>query len=235
MNLFSLILYFYKRKIEPGFKVDKNSLVVDIGSGDKPFWRADVFVDKLSLGNVQRTTKTNTIKNLGKFVDSDVNKLPFKNKAFDFAFSSHLLEHVEDPGRAIGEMTRIARSGYLEVPNGVLEVMSPFNSHLWFVFEDQGKLVFYRKSKKLHAVLKNNSINYSKHLGQISEPFIRVYWNKSIKYEIVNEYEKIKYFKVDEERTHDSRNRNGLYILIVKFLRLMFYKKKIKKIQEIYK
>ena len=61
MNIFSNIIYFYKRKIQPGFRIKKDAIVIDIGSGDKPFWRADVFVDDLSLGNVQRASETKTI------------------------------------------------------------------------------------------------------------------------------------------------------------------------------
>ena len=45
---------FMKGKVIPGFSTSRNELVVDLGCGDKPFWRADVFVDKVSLGNEQR-------------------------------------------------------------------------------------------------------------------------------------------------------------------------------------
>jgi hypothetical protein len=97
MNLLSSLRFFYNRKIEPGFKINQNALVVDIGSGDKPFWRADVFIDDLSLGNVQRASNLDTIHDLGMFVNANASKMPFREGAFDFSFASHLLEHVDNP------------------------------------------------------------------------------------------------------------------------------------------
>jgi ubiquinone/menaquinone biosynthesis C-methylase UbiE len=91
------IKYFWDRKIVPGFKIKKNDLVLDIGSGDKPFWRGNVFLDNLELKNLHRHTDTQTIKDLGLFVNGDITKTKFKNKAFDFSFCTHLLEHVDRP------------------------------------------------------------------------------------------------------------------------------------------
>src|SRR5215203_6173549 len=140
MNILSELKFFYSRKVQPGFNLRKSALVVDIGSGDKPFWRADVFVDKLSLGDVQRASNTKTIHDIGYFVDSDVTKMPFKTDAFDFSFCSHLLEHVDNPKEVIAEITRISKAGYMEIPNGIIETIKPFDSHLWFVFRKKDKL-----------------------------------------------------------------------------------------------
>lgn len=226
MNILLALKFFYSRKIAPGFKIGKELLVVDIGSGDKPFWRADVFVDKLSLGNIQRASQSETIHNLGQFVNSDASKMPFKDNAFDFSFSSHLLEHVEDPGKVIKEMMRISRAGYLEVPNGVLEVIEPFNSHLWFVFQDKGKLIFYRKTKKLHDILRLNSLRYSYLLNGVREPFIRIYWKGSISFEIVNERGKKNVFRGKKDKFIKTKRGTNTYIVIVKLLRFLFYSNK---------
>lgn len=225
MNLFSALAFFYRRKIEPGFKVDRKALVVDIGSGDKPFWRADVFVDKLSLGDNQRTSHAPTIHGIGKFVDSDASKMPFKDKAFDFSFCSHLLEHVEDPGKVIKEIIRVSKGGYLEVPNGILENIYPFESHLWFVYWDNKNLIFVRKSKKLHEVLVKNGKKYEKLLGKVNDPFIRIYWKNTINYKILDLIDKREYFKSLPAK---SKNKSGInpYLLLVKALRKLFYKNK---------
>ena len=225
MNLFSKLNFFYSRKIEPGFKINKKDLVVDIGSGDKPFWRADVFVDKLSLGNVQRASNTRTIHDLGYFVDSDVSHMPFKTGAFDFSFCSHLLEHVEDPGAVIREITRISRSGYMEIPNGIIETIIPFDSHLWFVFQDNKKLVFVRKSKKLHEVLLSNGKKYEATHSNISEPFIRLYWKKSIEYEIIDPYKESEKFqsKIGESKSHKVPHFDP-YLMLVKAVRIFSHK-----------
>jgi 2-polyprenyl-3-methyl-5-hydroxy-6-metoxy-1,4-benzoquinol methylase len=225
MNIFNSIRFFYSRKILPGFKIDKDALVVDIGSGDKPFWRADVFVDKLSLGNVQRASHTNTIHNLGTFVDSDATKMPFKDGAFDFSFCSHLLEHVENPSAVIKEITRISRSGYMEIPNGILETIKPFDSHLWFVYQNKKKLIFVRKSEQMHDVLIKNGEKYKALLNKISEPFIKVYWRKEIDHEIVD-IPSSKKFKSKVGNIVKPKTSVNFYILLVKIVRLVFYKNK---------
>jgi len=225
MNIFSELRFFYTRKVEPGFKIGKNALVVDIGSGEKPFWRADVFVDKLSLGNIQRASKFDTIHDLGMFVDSDVKKMPFKNGAFDFLFASHLLEHVEDPGAVIKEITRIAKAGYIEVPNGIIESIKPFGSHLWFVFKNKKKLVFVRKSRLIHDVMLKNGEEYQYLFGNIKEPFIRLYWKKNIEYEIIDNLPLSEKFKSGEGNVKGLASYN-YYVLLAKILRFFFYKNK---------
>lgn len=227
MNIFSKLIFFYKRKISPGFKISKKALVVDIGSGEKPFWRADVFVDKLSLGNVQRASKFDTIHDLGVFVDSDVSKMPFKTGAFDFSFASHLLEHVEDPASVIKEITRISKAGYIEMPNGIIEAIEPFGSHLWFVFRDRKKLIFVRKSKKIHDVLSANGKNYGSLLGKVDEPFNRFYWKKKIEFEIIDPYQPSEKFKSAKGNSNVKASVN-YYLYLAKIVRLIFYREKPK-------
>ncbi|MFC1646674.1 class I SAM-dependent methyltransferase [Patescibacteria group bacterium] len=230
MNIISNILYFFIRKILPGFKINRSDLVLDIGSGDKPFWRADVYVDKLSLDNSQRTTGEKTIHGIGLFIDSDVINLPFKDKVFDFSFCSHLLEHVEDPALVIKEITRISKRGYLEVPNGICESIVPFDSHLWFVYTDNNKLVFIRKSKKIHDILKVNGIKHHKILGKISDPFIRLYWDGKIDYEVIDTYSGKEKHHSSPLNNDDPHARGGgkWYLNLVKILRMFFYKSKNK-------
>ncbi len=227
MGLFSEIYYFYLRKIQPGFKIDNDALVVDIGSGDKPFWRADVFVDKLSLGNVQRASKFNTIHDMGMFVDSDVARMPFRDKTFDFSFASHLLEHVKDPDKVIKEITRISKGGYIEVPNGLLETIRPFDSHLWFVYQEGKKIVFVRKGKRLHEVLTKNGFKYDSLLNTIPQPFIRLYWSKTIAYEIIDNYKENEKFK---SKIGNNKNKGkkiiNPYLFLVKVIRALFYRQK---------
>ncbi len=227
MNFLSELLYFYTRKIEPGLTIPKDALVIDIGSGDKPFWRADVYVDDLSLQDVQRASHSQTIHNIGTFVDANVMHLPFKDHAFDFSFSSHLLEHVIDPQQAIKEIMRVSKAGYFEVPNGILETIKPFHSHLWFIYDDLGTLVFFRKSQKMHNVLTNNGKRFIPFFQNIRDPFIRVTWKKNIKFEIIDPYtEKEKFYAKNIKERNSSKNSSNVYITAAKILRFLFYKEK---------
>ena len=42
--------------------------------------------------------------------------MPFDDKVFDYAICSHVLEHVERPDAVIAELSRVAKAGYIEVP-----------------------------------------------------------------------------------------------------------------------
>ena len=225
MKFISKIIYFYKRKIQPGFLIGGNELVVDIGSGDKPFWRADIFFDNLSLGNEQRISTMETITDLGLFIDGNLPNTPFKDKAFGFSFCSHLLEHVDDPDLAIKEIMRISKKGYIEVPNGILDTISPFRSHLWFIFLNGNKLVFVRKSKKMHETLINNGANFHYLFKKIKNPFIRLYWEGVIEYEIIDDLDDSDKFTTIQKDDSLPR-KNDPYKFIMKIIRKIFYKKK---------
>ncbi len=228
MNLFEKIVFSYERKIKPGYLLKPTDIVIDIGSGDKPFWRGNVFFDKLSLKNLHRHTDTQTIKSFGQFIDGDITKTKFRDKVFDFSFCAHLLEHVERPDLAIEEIVRISKKGYIEVPNGVIEFISPFHSHLWFILLDGNKLVFIRKSKKIHDALLANSAKYNNLIGKTKEPFIRFYWKNKIDYEVIdNESAKNKYQPPEKtpktaKNPHALAIGNFLYFYVVKFLRKMY-------------
>lgn len=222
----SKIKYFYHRKIQPGFRTKKKWLVVDIGSGDKPFWRADVFVDDLTMGDVQRASETKTVLKFGKFVDANVLSLPFKDKVFDFSFCSHLLEHVDDPAVAIKEITRVSKSGYLEVPNGILETIQPFISHLWIIFLDNKKLVFVRKSNKMHKLYYSNGRKFVPLIEKSNDPFIRLYWKNHIDFEVIDNLSEGEKYISPKKLPKGSSHKTNYFIPFLKILRLVFYVQK---------
>jgi len=118
-------------------------LVLDLGSGGWPFSRADHLADKFPE---QTTHRVESIIRDGRpFCVVDIHHLPFKDDAYDFVFCSHVLEHLDNPGQAIRELTRIARKGYLEVPSRLSDVMFNFtrltNHHRWHGLVLAGVLV----------------------------------------------------------------------------------------------
>lgn len=221
------MIYFLKRKISPGFKINKKDLVIDIGSGDKPFWRGDVFYDDIGQSDNHRISASKVINDLGVFVNGVIEKAPFKNKAFDFSFCAHLLEHTERPDLAIKELERISKKGYIEVPNGLHESIAPYRSHLWFIYLSGKKLVFVRKSKKMSEVLINNGLPHKYLLYLMRDPFIRLYWKNNIEYEIIDGLKKSeKFYPKKEKHIKSFNNTQGIYLMIVRLLRKIFYTKK---------
>jgi len=52
---------------------------------------------------------------------ADARKLPFRNEAFDYVYSSHLIEHFShrEVGRILAEWVRVLKKG------GILEILCP--------------------------------------------------------------------------------------------------------------
>jgi len=113
--------------------VDEDALVLDVGSGDKPSWRADVLLDRFPddahAGQRSGTGRTRVDRPL---FDADAADMPFADGVFDYAICSHVLEHVTDPVGVVRELTRVARAGYIEVPEASAAKIVDFPSHLWW-------------------------------------------------------------------------------------------------------
>lgn len=135
---------FHRRRI--AIPVTSADLVLDIGSGDKPHWRADVLLDRY-LGAehaAQRAGAAGAILDRPIF-DADASAMPFADRSFDYAICAHVLEHVTDPGAVIAELLRVARAGYIEVPHAGACKINDFPSHLWWCRLDEGCLVLEGK------------------------------------------------------------------------------------------
>mgnify|MGYP002348298890 CR=1 FL=1 len=170
--------------------------MLDLGSGDKPFWRATVLADKLDLSDDQRASFGGVKKDRRELVDCDAANLPFADETFDFVYCSHLLEHVEDPARVIAEILRVTKrdgGGYLEVPNLINEATMPHPTHIWMCGEgEDGEIVFYRKSEELNNLLRSNGIRNGFKTGRMwtngENVFIRRRWDKKggIGYKVIS-------------------------------------------------
>lgn len=115
------------------WNIAEGDLVLDIGSGGWPFQRADHLADKYPDATTHRVEHLK--RDQRPFFQVDLESLPFRDKAYDFVFCSHVLEHLESPGLAIRELTRIAHRGYIEVPTRLSDIMFNFtrihDHHRW--------------------------------------------------------------------------------------------------------
>jgi SAM-dependent methyltransferase len=146
MSLVQQVQSFRRRRI--AIPVDANSLVLDVGSGDKPHWRADVLLDRFpgDEHGGQRSGGSSARVDRPLF-DSDAADMPFADKVFDYAICSHVLEHVERPDAVLAELARVSKAGYIEVPEAASAKIVDFPSHLWWVTLDDRVLVFTAKSQ----------------------------------------------------------------------------------------
>lgn len=128
-------------------------LCLDIACGAKPFPKASVLCDLNARPVPDRRMKTLVTE--GKpFVLCDSRYLPFKDKAFDFATSYYLIEHMDDPWSLFKELKRVSKHGYVQCPSWFSELLYNEDVHRWIVLKRDGRLFVksldYRKGSILN-------------------------------------------------------------------------------------
>ena len=137
---------FYERRI--AVPIDANALMLDVGCGEKPHWRADVLVDKfLDASHGKQRNTGGDVKALAPLFESPLESLPFRDKAFDYVYCSHVLEHVTDPKAAIAELMRVGKRGYIEVPFVGIQKIYDQETHLWYCDRQENAITFNAKER----------------------------------------------------------------------------------------
>ena len=137
MSVLQTLRVFHQRRI--ALPIADDALVLDVGSGDKPSWRADVLLDRY-LGDeyaAQRSGRGRARISRPLF-NSDAARMPFADGVFDYTICSNLLEHVPDPAGVVRELVRVSRAGYIEVPEASSAKIVDFPSHIWWCRLDRG-------------------------------------------------------------------------------------------------
>ena len=86
--------------------------MLDVGCGTKP--KGDVNIDFFrrdlnpKAGN-QIQGEFRSPRKIKNFIVSDAMHLPFKNESFEVVFSSHAIDHVQNPSAMLREMWRVAK------------------------------------------------------------------------------------------------------------------------------
>ena len=152
--------------------------ILDIGCGYNANKFANVICD------VQDLSKYYPNKIFVRLVEK---KLPFKDNEFDFVVASHVMEHVDDVEFFIGELERISKQGYIELPTMLEDnlVFENKKDHLWHMdFDDvEFELLITKKIQYFEPILTVSSI---KKLNEIFRKsfILELYWENKIDYEI---------------------------------------------------
>ncbi len=123
-----------------------DALVLEIGSGGSPQVRADVLVDRFYIDDLGHRSGQEIYKDKRPLIVADGERLPFADKAFDYVYCVHVIEHTDNPGAFLDEMSRVSKAGYLECPNPALERVLDVPQHQWYITNSQGKLLIHPKT-----------------------------------------------------------------------------------------
>jgi uncharacterized protein YbaR (Trm112 family)/SAM-dependent methyltransferase len=168
--------------------IRRGDFVLEIGSGHNPRPRADVLCDRFIEDDTQRGGSIVTDRPL---IEADARALPFADKAFDYVICSHVLEHVTDPARMLGELARVGSRGYIETPSEVAERLYGWPFHESVINLIGGRLVIRRKTftppfGELFHVLAARDPEFSKfHRTHGDLLLVRYEWEGKIDYEIL--------------------------------------------------
>lgn len=166
-------------------------LVLDVGSGGRPYPRSDVLLDRLT-GAEHRCGEDMMIDGRAA-VFGDAKKMPFKDKAFDFVIASHILEHISEPEVFMKELQRVGRAGYIETPNALFERLYPHPIHCLEVVSIDGTLRIHKKAQGVEdaflgtqRILKDDPA-WAKFFHEAPDMFhVRYFWKDSIDYVVLN-------------------------------------------------
>ncbi len=122
--------------------------VVDVGPGAFPLHRANVFIDRDP--EILKPLSEEGKKTLQCDINANFPGVP--DKSFDYAWCSHMFEHVDDPMACARSISRIAKAGMLVVPSVYKESLFNFEerTHQWDVLPNPtaGRPpVFVRRSR----------------------------------------------------------------------------------------
>lgn len=213
-QLRSKIVYPLRRIINSDIK--KNDLVVDLGCGGLPNPRANVAVDFID-DDLERADK---LKIDRPFVWASIDKLPFKEKAFDYSILSHVLEHLENPREALDEIQRIAKAGYIETPNAFYEYTISHTYHVSRVTVMDGVLNISFKPKwddtYPYPDVARDAVRLFHHITKldVNTLLTRYKWKDKIDYQING----IPFIKDDSLMSTDVDPRSAIKKFLIKLV-----------------
>ena len=107
--------------------------------------------------------KTNNLP----FSTGDIEYLPYKDKSFDFVYCAHVLEHLANPAKALSEIQRVGKSGYIEVPTRMSDIVFNFarlkHFHKWHISMIGNTLIFIEYTEKERRDTGDQELFYMAH------------------------------------------------------------------------
>lgn len=123
--------------------VGADALVLEVGSGGNPYFRSNVLLDAFEVTQQRHWAPLVADR---PTVLGAVERLPFRDKSFDFVIASHVFEHSTQPELFLQELQRVAKAGYIEVPDALMERLNPYRDHRLEVTVRDNRLIVRKKA-----------------------------------------------------------------------------------------
>jgi hypothetical protein len=172
--------------------IKKRDIVADFGSGSRPFLRADILIDKFLGGSNERPA--DFIDTGAYVIECDLSAVPIRDKAVDFSYSNHVIEHLKNIEESLGEIERISKKGYISCPSALRESIVALKMHLWFIEKKDGQLVISEKESPYPKYVGNffdkllasrGSWSWSKFEDSFRDIFfIHFFWKEKINFTV---------------------------------------------------
>lgn len=129
---------------------DNNARIIDVGGAAKS-WLSPYVTHVMDIQSQPKHVLPNV-----SYMQADINNLEawktIPDKFFDFASCTHTLEDVRDPGFVIGQLSRVAKKGFIAVPNRHQEMSqiesssyNGFSHHRWIFNFDGSRILISPK------------------------------------------------------------------------------------------
>jgi len=191
--------------------VARHALVLEVGSGGNPYPRSNVLLDAYESTRERHWVKLTSDR---PTVLGFVENLPFKDNSFDYVIAAHVLEHSREPEKFILELQRVAKAGYIEVPDAFFERINPYKDHRLEVTLRNGVLLISKKSSwirdhDLVELYENRVKKYFTDWLIPKRPFqfhVRYHWVSEIKYVIKNTEVDANWEAPESKNTHAKQS-----------------------------
>lgn len=150
----------------------KGAKILDVGPGHAPLRWATHAVDFVDVPNAPVKVDKCDITN---------ERLPYKDKQFDFVYCRHLLEDSWNPFSVCEELSRVGKAGYVEVPSPMAEIGRGVDgsSHPWRGYHHH-RFIGWVDGDELRLVTKYPLIEYLPFKDEEIVGLLRAgprYWN----------------------------------------------------------
>ena len=132
-----------RQEVLDNIDITETDFVIDVGGGHRPFWRADLVIEKHPFDQSLHRNQPMQFPSV-PVIKADALAMPVPDGGCNVVFASHIIEHLPDPARFIAEIKRCSEWVYLEFPSRNRELMFAWSFHEWLIEPAGRVLKFYR-------------------------------------------------------------------------------------------